>query len=118
MYQKLYLFMITWLSISGVLSRRVLKFRRPLPLTILSYVYKDRKWDQEFVSDAARDAYAMSHLSAEACKSAIRRKFCLVPGRLSDHCWIHSKANERRREPGPRAYGAVPYVLTQPASER
>jgi len=27
---------------------------------------KDRKWDQEFVSEAARDTYAMSHLSGEA----------------------------------------------------
>jgi len=34
---------------------------------IISYYYKDHNWDHEFVSDAARDAYAMSHLCAEAC---------------------------------------------------
>ena len=34
--------------------------------THTSYYYKDHKSDQESVSDAARDAYAMSHLSAEA----------------------------------------------------
>ena len=45
----------------------------------------------------------------------IRHKFCLCPGQLPVHFWIHSKA-DGRVQPGPRAKGAMPYVLTQPAS--
>ena len=37
---------------------------------------------------------------------------------MPDHCWIHSKADGRRRQPGPRANRAMPYVSTQPASPR